>query len=695
MSKKLPTISVTADKRSTHSDLSSSSSSHDTDSNDMDYGRNGAGGVTDVEDFDSQVEVLKPSSRRNSYNASLKPKAHLKANTGDNDVTDVEDYDTESDDDEKSTAYPELKLSLREFLQQGLQNQEAVDNDAKESCEIKAGDFVQAQNLNGMADYLTDCEDYDTDSEVGYGCEKSVCVDLDHAMGDQGRVNIADGEKNQDDSDQYEDVSVISDISDLASAMSDCTGIGVRGMSEDEVLEVSESGHEEVCQIACSGSDSESEGAAAWSRSEGDTSFPQIDVAFVSASGQPRRNSKSSMSMQGQKNFLQLASKHEEVLTDVEGIDDSAAEEDSFDNEEEDEQPIPRAIILASGDDGTCLTDVEDMFCDDTSLSTSAEPEVRSICLGALPVPHREVVVLKEDKNGDTITNVMPMDSNYEFGIYNHLKDMIHTDSEDYSCADEWSLQHSLAEDAAMGGPSLIENEVIVSNELLKQQQNKRLEVQSNAESVTDVEEIFVAGTNRRKKLKTRTLSKGKNKLLEAVKGKEEGVTDVEDMDLSECGLPPGVKRVEQLKQQAKGSNADKFSDSEDVSTDDVSDISDVSDALPPSTGDKTSGKTKPQQLHFRLLKDDIVNQQLTDVEDVQLPSEAEDALEPPAVPVANSNSKELNDMLNESYTVVHERSGRSFNSEAEKLHTKGMIRDANTDVEYVESDESAARGGN
>ncbi|XP_017066731.1 uncharacterized protein LOC108104908 [Drosophila eugracilis] len=694
MSKKLPTISVTADKRTNFSDISSSSSSHDTDSNDMDYGRNGAGGVTDVEDFDSQLEVLKPSSRRNSCNASLKPKAQPRTNTGDNDVTDVEDYDTESEDDEKSTAYPELKLSLREFLQQGLQNQEAVDNDAKESCEIKAGDFVQAQNLNGMADYLTDCEDYDTDSEVGYGYEKSVCVDLDHAMGDQGRVNIADGEKNQDDSDQYEDVSVISDISDLASAMSDCTGIGVRGMSEDEVLEVSDSGHEEVCQIACSGTESESEGAAAWSQSVSENSLPPIDVAFISASGQPRRNSKSSMPLQGQKNFLQLASKNEEVLTDVEGIDDSAAE-DSFDNEEEDEQPIPRAIILASGDDGTCLTDVEDMFCEDTSQSTSAEPETRSICHEALPLPHREVVELKEDKYGDTITNVMPMDSNYEFGIYNHLKDMIHTDSEDYSCADEWSLQHSLAEDAAVGGSSLIENEVIVSNELLKQQQNKRLEVQSNAESVTDVEEIFVAGTNRRKKLKTRTLSKGKNKLLDAIKGKEDGVTDVEDMDLSECGLPPGVKRVEQLKQQAKGSNADKASDSEDVSTDDVSDISEASDAPPPPTADKLCNKTKPQSLHFRLLKDDIINQQHTDVEDVQLPSDAEDALEPPAVPVANSNSKELNDMLNESYTVVHEKSGRSFNSEAEKLHTKGMIRDAHTDVEYVESDESAARGGN
>lgn len=195
--------------------------------------------------------------------------------------------------------------------------------------------------------------------------------------------------------------------------------------------------------------------------------------------------------------------------------------------------------------------------------------------------------------------------------------------------------------------------------------------------------------------MKTRTLSKGKNKLLDVVKGKEDGGTDVEDMDLSECGLPPGVKRVEQLKQQAKGSKADKVSDAEDVSTDDVSDISDASDFLPPSTGEKSGSKTKLQPLQLRLLGDDIVNQQLTDVEDVQLPSEAEDALEPPAVPVANSNSKELNDMLNESYTVVHERTGRSFNSEAEKLHIKGMIRDAHTDVEYVESDESAARGGN
>ncbi|XP_022223351.2 uncharacterized protein LOC111074745 [Drosophila obscura] len=688
MSKKLPTISVTADHHSSHSDASSSSSSRDSDSNDMDYGRNGAGGVTDVEDFDSQAEVLKPSSRRGSASAGPKPKQQ-KANPFDNDVTDVEDYDTESEDEEKSVAYPELKLSLREFLQQGLQNQEALDQDGKERCEIRDGDFLQAQNLNGLADYLTDCEDYETDSEVDYGCEKSVCVDLDHAVGDLGRVNIADGEKNQDDSDEYEDVSVISDISDLATAMSDCTGIGVRGMSEDEVLEVSDSGNEEVCQIACSGSESDSEQGAAGGQSVSESSYP-IDVAFFSVTGQPRRNSKSTLPMPGQHHFLQPAAVHEEVLTDVEGIDDSAAE-DSFDNEEDDEQPIPRAVILAAGDDGTCLTDIEDMWCEDSSLASTV-PEAIAVSSEALPLPHREVVQLKEDKNGDTITNVMPMDSNYEFGIYNHLKDAVHTDSEDYSCAEDWSLSHSVAEEAAVAGPGLIENEVIVSNELMKQQQNKRLEVHSNAESVTDVEEIFVDGTNRRKKLKTRTLSKGKNKLLDVAKAKEEGVTDCEDMDLSECDLPPGVRSVEQLKHQAKGSNhSNKLTDTEDISTDDVSDISDSSDPPPPPACNKSK-----QPLHMRLLKGDVVSQQNTDTEDVQLPSEAEDGLEePPVILVANSDSKELNDMLNESYTVVHEKSGRSFNSESEKLHIKGIIRDAHTDVEYVESDESAARGGN
>lgn len=682
MSKKLPTISVTAEQHST-----SSSSSHDSDSNDMDYGNN-HGGVTDVEDFDSQAEVLRLNSRHSSGNVSprLKPQQQ-KSSPPENDVTDVEDYDTESDDDDKSVAYPELKLSLREFLQQGLQNQQAVDNDAKESCEIKDGNFLQAQNLNGLADLLTDCEDYDTDSEVDYGCEKSVCVDLDNAVGDQGRVNIADGEKHEDDSDQYEDISVVSDISDLASAMSDCTGIGihVRGKSEDEMLQVSGSGSEEVCQIACSGSESESGGAAARSASISEASLPPIDVAFINASGEHRRNSKSTLFNTEKKQFLQVAPKNEEVLTDIEGIDDSAAE-DSFD-EDEDEQPIPRAIILASGDDGTCLTDIEDMYCDDLSLA-SALPEIISVAAEALPMPHREVVELKEDKNGDTITNVMPMKSNYEFGIYNHLKDVNNTDSDEYSCAEDLSTNVSLAEEMAMGAASLIENEVIVSNELLKQQ-NKRLEVLSNAESVTDVEEIFVAGTNRRKKMKTRTLSKGKNKLLDIVKGKEDGITDVEDMELSECDLPPSVKRVAQLKQQAKG-----YTDSDEASTDDVSDGSDAS--LPPAELPKVSQNTyKLQPLHLRLLKTDAVSQQNTDVEDVLLPSDAEDVLEPPVIKVANSNSKELNDMLNESYTVVHEKSGRSYNADAERVHIKGVIRDAHTDVEYVESDESAARVDN
>lgn len=690
MSKKLPTISVTAEQYS-----DSSLSSNDSDSNDMDYGRSGAGGVTDVEDFDSQIEVLKPNNLKLSTDNLAQKKDKSKAKGEENDITDVEDYNTESDEDEsKSDAYPELKLSLREFLQQGLQNQEAMDNDAKESCEIKAGNFLQAQNLNGLADYLTDCEDYDTDSEVECGCEKSVCVDLDTAVGDQGRVNIADGEKNEDDSDNYEDVSVISDISDLASALSDCAGIGghVRGVSEDEVLMVSGSGSEEVCQIACSGTESESGGAAGKSDSISETSAPPIDVAFVSASGEPRRNSKSTFLYTERRHFLQVAAKPEEVLTDVEGIDDSAAE-DSFDNEEDEEQPIPRAIILAPGDDGTCLTDVEDMYCDDLSLSIGI-PEAITVAPEVLPLPHREVIELKEDKYGDTITNVMPMNKNYEFGIYNHLRDVTNTDSEDYSCPEDWSTNPSLAEELAAGTTGLIENEVIVSNELLKQQQNKRLEVLSNAESVTDVEEIFVAGTNRRKKLKTRTLSKGKNKLLDVVKPKEEGITDVEDMDLSEGDIPLGVKRVEQLKRQAKAQRTDKPTDAEDISTDDVSDASEIS-ASSADIPKKACSNPKLQPLHRRLLKDEGISQQNTDVEDVQLPSDAEDLLEPPAIQVANSNSKELNDMLNESYTVVHERSGRTFNAEAEKLHIKSVIRDAHTDVEYVESDESVARGGN
>ncbi|XP_030372764.1 uncharacterized protein LOC115622826 [Scaptodrosophila lebanonensis] len=693
MSTKLPTISVTADHHSSQSE--SSSSSEDSYSNDMDYDRNGAGGVTDIEDFGSQAEVLKTSSRRSSVNLTNKQKQQHKANPFENDVTDVEDYDTESEDDEKSTVYPELKLSLREFLNQGLQNQEAVDNDAKESYEVKAGDFLQAQNLNGMVDYLTDCEDYDTDSEVGYGYEKSVCVDLDNAIGDQGRVNIADGEKQQDDSDEYEDVSAISDIGDLASAMSDCAGLGRRGMSEDELLEVS--GSEKICNIACSESETNSEGAAAKSASVSEASVPPIDVAFITASGAPRRNSKSTLPMSSGKHLLQVVPRNEEVLTDVEGIDDSAAE-DSFDDEEENEEPIPRAIILAPGDDGTCQTDIEDMYCEDGSLS-SVFAEAASVALEALPPPHREVVELKEDKYGDTITNAMPMDSTYEFGIYNHLKDTIHTESEDYSCADDWSMNLSLAEDLAPGSQNILENDVIVANEVMKQQQNKRLEVQANAESVTDVEEIFVAGTNRRKKLKTRTLSKGKSKLLDIIKPKEDGVTDVEDMDLSECGLPPGVNRVEQLKQQAK------TADSDELSTDDVSSISEASDvpsvdvsnvrlyAANTSASTKTCNKSK---LHpISLLKEEAISQQNTDSEDVQLPSDAEDVLEPPVIKAANCNSKELNEMLNESYTVVHEKSGTGFNIEAERLHIKGMIRDAYTDSEYVESDESVARGGN
>lgn len=751
MSTNVPIISVTttescnshSNRRDSyeHHQTSTSSDSEDNSdsySNDMDYNQNFGGGATDVEDFDSYGDMERPRSRRSSKNI-------LTVTPGGDDVTDVEDYnDSEADDEEdKSNIYPELKLSLREFLQYDIQEHLSSTNGMKEVVERKTGNFLQAQNLNSLNDYLTDCEDYNTDSEVENNCEKSACVDLNEAFVEQGRVNIADTTvkaKDPEDSDNvYDDLSVVSDVSDMASAVCDIMGKAERGMSEDEILELS--GDEEICQISCSDSDSISN---AGNVSEEDllssVSLPPIDVTFVRPTNRSKQNNDTSMlgaascSGASKNMFLQAKlNKKDEVLTDIERFDDSVAEsgdDDSFDDGDDDnQQPIPQAVIMPTGDDGGCTTDCEDIFCDD--FSEIAQESAHSVDINAIPLPQREVVVLQEDKYGDTITNVMPMDKEYQFGIYATIKDECITDTEEFSCNDD--IENLLTANGNRSrSPSplpnqiLVEPDVIVANEVLKTQQSKRLEIISNAEAVTDVEEMYMDGTNsRRKKLKSRSLSKGKSKFLEppkAAAGEDGGGTDIEDLDISESEqLVTNISaKTSETNRPILNSQSDKFTDVEDITADDASYASEAE--LPAidtnASGFKeyeassknvvvsleTSGSERNKanihkQKNSNQLKDDssiTTQQQQTDIEDVQLPSDAEECVntsEPTTTLGDVGVCNELSEMLNESCTTVHEKCINSFNIDAEKLHIKGMPRESHTDIEYVESDESAARG--
>ncbi|XP_053956073.1 uncharacterized protein LOC128861733 isoform X2 [Anastrepha ludens] len=709
MSKKLPMISVTKDDQS--------ESSEDSNSNDMDYNYN-AGDATDIEDFDSQGDIKNLTNSKASINTISIPQ-HTKHDT---DATDIEDYnDTDSEEDDNSNVYPVLKLSLQEFLQHGLREQSMIDNEANERVENKSGNFLQAQNLNEISDYLTDCEDYNTDSELENACEKSVCFDLDTAVNDQGKVCIADHtlpSNENEHSDEYEDLSAMSDVSEIASGLSDVAGTSARRISECEVLELS--GEEEECQIVLSDSASENDEDDIIYDSASNASLPPIDVAFISTGGQQRRKS---TTMSANKNaFLTVAGERahtEEALTDVEKFDDSAAE-DCFDSEEE-EKPIPRAVVLtAAGDDSGDLTDEEDIFYDDVTQST---PDIPSMPDAVIPPPHREMVVLKENQFGDIIENVMPMDREHQFGIYNAIADDVQTEDEEYSCADDFEQNSSVAE--CLHAETLIEGEVIVLNETLKPQPSKRLELHSNTESVTDVEEIYVDGTNRRKKLKARTASKGKIKLLDVARGNEDGGTDIEDMELSERGLPSNVK-LNANERQPQDASFDKNTDIEDISVDEVSDMSDTEAKCDTDVGSstlkdyivsnrnivvtiETDSQRKSSKNHVQRCKIQTLtlhdacagggtNPPNTDVEDLQCPSDIDDASgDNVAAEAPACNCNDLTELLNESYTVVHEKNSNSFNIEAEKLHIKcnAETRDAHTDIEYVESDESAARGSN
>lgn len=683
----------------------------------MNYSKNW-GESTDVEDFDSQAEQSKPSSRKSSLNP-LKSSRQVQ-----HDLTDVEDYDAsdseiEVDAVEKETVYPELKVSLEEFLEQGAQALQSLNNGVMERVERRSGNFLQAQNLTSLTDYLTDCEDYNTDSDLESECVKSVCVDLNETLVDQGRVSIADAtsipEGKDDSEDDNEEVSVASNISNLISDVAGVKGLIAPILSEDEMLELS--GDEEICHIAFSDTDSKDEDESV---SDSDlrrqSSVAPIDVTFIQSLNLLNRTTVKTTCTQvpncaTKTKFLDVEQKKEEVLTDIERLDDD--DEDSYDD---DENPIPQAVVLAAGVEGDCLTDCEDVSCEDVSTAESSGREREMpVDMKALPQPQREIVLLQEDKFGDTITSVMPMDEEFQFGMSSLVKEEQATDSEEYSCVEDDELTEVSVAEAPLSSPAgLIESDITVSNEQMKPHISKRLEIQSNTESVTDIEEFYMDGTNvRRKKLKTRSMSKGKSKYLDVTKAPEGGATDVEDMDLSETELSHDLKFTLKPNAIISPSHADKATDVEDLTTD----LSSASEADLPQIDRMSSNlkdydasssnvvialetcvaasNTKPKKMsQSPKLRNNVSQQhqqQQTDTEDVQLPSDTEDYL--PPEPLATNLSHELNEMLNASCTTVHEKCQSSFNVDAEKIHIKGMLREAHTDVEYVESDESAARG--
>ncbi|XP_067644464.1 uncharacterized protein [Eurosta solidaginis] len=723
MTEKLPTISVTEEDQKAESQAS-----EDSNSNDMDYNFNNSE-ATDVEDFDSQVDSKKFPSHKSSPHKLNIPKI----TQTDNNATDIEDYnDSDSEvEDDNSNVYPELKLPIHEFLEHGLCEESNINNEARQNVETKPGDFLRAQNLNQINDYLTDCEDYNTDSEIENACEKSACVDLDVALCDLGKVDIAERAQTpnaNEQTDEYEDPSAISDVSDIAAALRDIAdgsaSVGMRGMSEDEMLEIS--GDEEELHIFVS-DESGSEADDYFYDSASFASIPPINVAFISTGCQQRR--KSTTISANKTAFLTVnAANTEEVLTDIEKFDDSAAE-DSFDSESEDKS-IPRAVILnaaagggggANDDDYADITDVEDIFGNDSDTQSSNElvNNVLAVTEEILPPVHREMIVLKENKAGDITEMIMPIDAEYQFGICCGVKEDIPTDDDDFSCTDDLSRRPSVAE--CINAESLIEGDVTVLNETLKPQMSKRLELQSNNESITDVEEIYVDVTNRKKKLK-RSISKGKNKLLvvQSERGAAGG-TDVEDMEFSDRGLPADLKtntheKREQAQQQQE--NLDKNIDKEDVSADEITDNEAQSGNVDASTlkayimsksnivvtietaagQEPCSNAIQRSQIQNLALESESVggavdntNPPNTDIEDGQCASEEADegSSDNAADEKVMCDCKHLNEMLNESYTVVHEQNVNSFNLEAEKLHIKSNFdtRETHTDIEYVESD--------
>lgn len=422
-----------------------------------------SGALTDIEDMDSNDEEELGKQFFNNKNSSRRPTA-----------TDIEDFNDSGSEDEESRKYPVLMLSLQEFLNHGIFEEKTSNKRLNETSEIKSGNLLGIEKFDREDDCPTDNDNYSISSDDENFEEKSVCVDLKQMHLEN--INTEEHAEHVEDSPN--------DSADEDFSKSDCIdyfkGATAGCVSEDEIMEMS--GNEEEMVVAVSSSDEDSP----------QEKYPIIDVKFTSKRGKkPKKETKSL-----QVNFLQVSTNCEESLTDIEKIDLSAAEDSGDDDGS---IPIARAVILDSTDSNT---DLEDINLSENPNSKCFE-EIDNF---NLPPPHREMVLIQEDKNGDPITNVVAMEKDFHFGLSNSNTDDLLTDIEDMSSALDDINDYSAKEVSDLGGS--YEYETLKSSENVKTS-SKRNDFKEN---LTDTEEIFMSGSVRRKKNKLKTQNKSKSK---------------------------------------------------------------------------------------------------------------------------------------------------------------------------------------
>lgn len=658
---------------------------------------------TDMEDLDSSGD-----DRGKSINGqTLAARRKVKTKKISDCATDIEDCIDSGSDCDSDQRNCDVELSLNEFLDQGVVEETASfdgKNKIKNSQRNKRASLIPPADEAGG---VTDCEDYDasdeefaidiidmdtvanhyfdnflitTDDFTSQSVQNSSFVKNKHGHPDgrkkwrastSKRVEMSDS-----DSEKPTNWGELSDVENFPVSDRDDDYCGKMKHSAS-ALDV-----EEINMVA-------SDVEESWVESQKDQQ-PEIDISFTNRHPKRTRTRKPKEN----KNALAVKQNSDEGITDVENLNSS--DDDSSNIRKKLSIPI---AFVSSGNKG--LTDVEDFDMDEDCIA-STSTDIR------LPSPVREIIVMREDKEGEVAKKVMPLVTNSSLLAVEEYIEKGLTDTEDmsgneeeYNNIDKYEIKE--LPDLAVDFGTVDETENITA---LKR--NKYGNVQ---EPLTDIEEVRMGKQLRRKKSKPKS-TKPKPFLSVGKDDDDQVLTENEDLyvDDDQMGqLKSGRNRIQFLQSVVNHENA--VTDTEDISGDEefynkkpkeidasflsqeafFSTITQSDDAKNRGNNPNEGYSKISTMLKTREGVDSSTELAATDVEDM-VQSDADDLLN--AIDTQRANSvtpNELRSAFNEcSISSVHDQSKSHFDLRDEAQHIKGFgdIHESHTDNEFLDMED-------
>ncbi len=680
---------------------------------------------TDMEDLDSDDNLHRAKSPCRQLKLRRKNCKRIS-----NVATDVEDcIDSDTDDDEKNVSNQyEAEISLNEFLDQGYVN-EANSMSCKTN---RRGGYSRRSVENRMknlviqnddVDGVTDCENVETSGDEGIVYTttpvkyENFLVDNDE---DGNTICIQNSVSKNEDT-VYDSMGMTSDSElDQPSErkthrkksakvrnvfmydLSDVENIMFTDDDDSGVIKNCPSEYDDAEEIVLESSDNE------MNNDDNDPRiFPlsHVDITFAdskSSFGLRNRKSKSSNMKPSNSKCTLTVSAIDEGCTDVENLDSSDDDDDDDETVAKNQLFIPTAFVKS---DQLPMTDVEDFGSEDE------ESLQENVCRSEMkmPSPVREITFTKENATGARMSKVMPMNGNLFLGIDESYIDKGLTDTEEMSGKEEDYCDTSKYVIETL---PTIDGGITRNSEYYLPLQSKKIE--NELESITDTEDININRSGvRRKKTKTRNVSKKSRNYLEPRNISNLPVTDTEDlfMDDEQSGRKTSATPMF-IPHLMAPSNDDGITDVESLSGDEgdvemkINEIDSMAALAQESFFSTVTSRdvSNSETLKFQTVEMPCIRKltpvpdksylTCTDTEEMQMVSDSEDqCLDMPSSVRIESVTPELQAILGDSgKSIICYKNLNRFDMRNERHHIKGHreYQEAVTDVEYLDDDGNA-----